>query len=113
MTEAQIRARKVYGLTAIPRGQYAITLTYSPKFATRAWAKKYGGLVPLVHGVKGFDGIRIHPGNKPEDTLGCILPGENKIKGQVVNSTAWYYRLMDEVFMPAYREGRTITIDIQ
>lgn len=112
MSVVSIKARKVYGETAIPRGTYEVELTYSPKFAGKAWARKYGGMVPLVKGVKGFDGVRIHPGNRPGDTLGCILPGANTMVGCVTSSATWYYRLMDEVFVPEYKAGRTVTLDI-
>lgn len=57
---------KVYGRTAIPRGEYRITITLSNRF------KKP---LPLLHGVPGFDGIRIHAGNTHDDTDGCILVG--------------------------------------
>lgn len=113
MTEAQVKARKIYGITAIPRGQYTIEMTYSPKFASRAWGRKYNGLVPEIKNVKGFSGVRIHPLNTAEDSLGCIGLGENKVKGRIDNSTKWYYKLMDEVLMPAYRRGETVTLDIQ
>lgn len=58
--------RKVYGKSAIPRGRYRIVATMSNRF------KK---VLPLLKDVPGFEGIRIHPGNKPEDTDGCLLPG--------------------------------------
>jgi hypothetical protein len=45
--------------------------------------------------VKGYDGILIHIGNRPEDTEGCILVGENKVKGQVINSTETFKRLYE------------------
>lgn len=112
MTVVAIKARKVKGQTAIPTGTYEVTLTVSPKFAKKSWAVKYDGLVPLVQGVKGFDGVRIHPGNTPEDTLGCILPGRNTIVGQITNSVQCYYRLMDDVFMPAHEAGETVLLDI-
>ena len=107
-----IKKMKVPGQTAIPRGQYEITLMATVTFKDRAWAKKYGGLVPVLHKVKGFDGILIHPGNTPADTRGCILPGQNTVVGQVTNSTHNYYRLMDEVFIPAYRTGDIVTVEI-
>lgn len=77
MSEEQIKKIKIYGKTAIPTGRYKIEVTYSPKF------KRH---LPLLIGVKGFTGIRIHSGNSHEDTLGCLLVGYNKVKGQVINS---------------------------
>lgn len=71
---------KIYGQTAIPFGRYKITMIDSPKFGRR---------VPLLHGVKHFDAIEIHAGNTPEDTHGCILPGENKERGKVLFSRYW------------------------
>lgn len=77
MSEEQIKKIKVYGKTAIPKGTYKVEVTYSPKF------KRY---LPILLNVKGFSGIRIHSGNTHEDTLGCLLVGYNKVKGQVINS---------------------------
>lgn len=112
MGEAYIASKKVYGKTAIPRGTYEVKLTYSPKFAKKAWAKKYGGLVPEIMNVKCFSGVRFHPLNKPEETDGCIGPGHNTKVGQVTNSTQCYYRLMDEVFVPAYEAGESVILEI-
>lgn len=77
MSEEQIKKIKVYGRTAIPTGRYKVEVTYSPKF------KRY---LLILLDVKGFSGIRIHSGNTHEDTLGCLLVGYNKVKGQVINS---------------------------
>ena len=77
MSEEEIKKIKVYGKTAIPTGRYKIEVTYSPKF------KRY---LPILLNVKGFSGIRVHSGNTHEDTLGCLLVGYNKVKGQVINS---------------------------
>ena len=68
---------KVYGETAIPYGTYEVELTWSPKF---------GKKLPLIKDVKHFEGIRIHAGANAGHSEGCILLGENKIKGGLVNS---------------------------
>ena len=85
MTPQQIAVQKVYGKTAIPEGRYKVTLTFSNKFKR---------VLPLVNDVIGFLGIRIHAGNTAEDSLGCIIVGENKIKGGVINSRTTMERLM-------------------
>lgn len=113
MSEFDILRKKVYGRTAIPTGTYIVKLTYSQKFAGRAWGRKYGGLVPEIRDVKGFSGIRIHPGNTSDDSLGCIFPGKNDIKGRVSQSTVYYYRLMDDYLMPAHKKGEEIKIQVR
>lgn len=98
MSKEEIEKIKVYSQTAIPTGTYKVDMnTVSPKFKDRVWARPYGGKLPRLIDVKGYSGVLIHVGNKPEDTLGCILVGENKVKGQVINSTATFNRLMTEL----------------
>lgn len=110
MPESEILKIKVYGKTAIPTGTYRVILSVSQKFKGRAWAKKYGGLVPEIVGVRGFAGVRIHPLNTAEDSLGCIGVGENKIKGGVINSTKYFYELMDKYLVPAWSRNEEITL---
>ena len=104
MSITEIKNKKVYGKTAIPSGLYTILYTYSPK---------YKRLMPLVDGVKGFSGIRIHSGNTAEDSLGCILLGFNKEKGKVLQSRDTcnkFYKLIEEAI---YKKGEAITLKIK
>lgn len=112
MSVDEIKAKKIYGRTAIPTGTYKIDMnTVSPKFKDRSWAKFCGGKLPRLLDVKGYEGVLIHVGNKAEDTLGCILVGDNKIKGQVINSTATFQELYGEL-LKAKVKGEEITINI-
>lgn len=68
---------KVYGKTAIPKGIYTLVLSYSPKFKR---------ILPRILNVPHFDGILIHNGVDEGSSAGCLILGDNKIKGKVVNS---------------------------
>lgn len=108
-----IKAAKVYGETAIPSGVYDIDMeTRSPKYAEVAWYKKLnGGYMPTVEDVPGFSRILIHPGNTPLDTYGCILVGENKVKGQLINSRNTFAKLY-KLMKAAHSRGDAITLQI-
>lgn len=80
MTVDEILKKKKYGETAIPTGRYKVTMSWSPRFKKE---------MPLVNAVKGFTGVRLHSGNTPKDTLGCILFGANDKVGEVCNSRYW------------------------
>ena len=86
MSTEKIKNIKIKGQTAIPIGSYIIEITYSPKF------KKD---LPLLHNVKGFEGIRIHSGNTNKDTEGCILVGTHSSNGYIKDSRIAFNKLMD------------------
>lgn len=102
MSISEVKAKKVYGKTAIPSGKYQVTLTYSPKF------RKY---LPLVNDVKCFSGIRFHAGNTNRDTEGCILLGKNTKVGMVTNSAYWTDRLIGAI-RNAIDHGEIVTLEI-
>ena len=88
---------------AIPEGRYAVVISYSPKF--KQW-------LPILLGVPMFKGIRIHAGNTAQDTQGCILVGENKVKGKVYNSRLWLNRLKEKI-VEAKARGEPVWLTVQ
>lgn len=79
---------KQYGKTAIPRGVYKVIVTFSNRFKKE---------LPLLLNVPGFEGVRIHPGNGPDDTEGCLLVGSTHTEDFVGNSRATFQKLFDRI----------------
>ena len=113
MPLAEIKKRKVYAKTAIPSGTYKITMDVrSPKFSNYAKYpnyKRYGGRLPRLLNVPGFEGILIHIGNDASWSAGCLLVGMNTVKGKVMQSTETFHKLMSELL----KDRRNITITIE
>ena len=65
--ELEKGATKIEGKTAIPRGKYQIVIDWSDRFKC---------LMTHILNVPQFTGIRIHAGNRPEDTEGCLIAGK-------------------------------------
>lgn len=108
----QIKEKKVMHQTAIPTGTYKITLNVqSPKYSQRKQYDFCDGYLPRLIDVPGFDGVLIHIGNKAGDSSGCILVGENKVKGQVINSTVTFKKLY-EILNKAKENNKDIEITI-
>ena len=94
--------KKIYAKTAIPYGTYEIKWTYSPRF------KKY---TPQLMNVPSFEGIRIHAGNTSSDTEGCLILGENKQVGKVLNSRVTINKFY-QIIKKACSKGK-VTIEIK
>jgi len=93
---------KVYAKTAIPFGTYKVIVNRSPKFKRD---------LPRLLDVPHFEGILIHRGNTAKDSAGCILVGENKVKGQVINSTQYENELVKRLKF-AIKKGEEVEIEI-
>lgn len=92
---------KVYGKTAIPSGRYEVKITPSPRFKRD---------LPLLLKVPGFEGVRIHPGNVPADTEGCLLPGKVRDTDRVLESRAAFEALFTKLKSASGPITLTITV---
>lgn len=86
----------------IPRGSYPIDIR---------WSVKFKGYRPFVDAVPGRFGIMIHEGNSVTDTHGCILVGQNYVKGRVLESRAHLRQLM-EMLTKAKQRGESIMLQV-
>ncbi len=103
MPLAEIKAKKVFGETAIPAGKYRIDYRMSWKFdKMRAY---------LVD-VPAFVGIMIHEGNTRKDTLGCILVGMNTVKGTVTDSKHWL-GILNKKIEEAIAKGEPVSVMVR
>jgi hypothetical protein len=93
---------KVQHETAIPYGTYQVVVNLSPKFKRN---------LPRLLSVPSFEGVLIHRGNTDKDSSGCILVGENKVKGKVINSTPYEIELVKRL-TAAQNKHEQITIEI-
>lgn len=82
--EDPVREKKIHGKTAIPAGKYEVVLSLSLRFKR---------VLPEILKVPNFVGVRIHPGNKAEDTEGCILVGTVAEGNMILSSRKAFDRL--------------------
>lgn len=85
----ELSARKKDGVkNCIPAGRYEILMLHSARFEMDT---------PHLQDVPGRTFIEIHPGNRPEDTEGCILLGQGKDVDWVSSSRAAYQALIPKI----------------
>lgn len=106
----ELRKIKVPSKTAIPTGIYKISLSIvSPKYSTKkTYQEICKGKVPRLLNVPGYEGVLIHIGNTAEDSAGCILVGQNKVVGKVINSTETFRKLYAKI-----KGQNNLTIEIK
>lgn len=93
---------KIPGKTSIPAGTYKIVMD---------WSNHFKKVLPHLLNVPEFEGIRIHPGNAPSDTEGCLLPGQTSTPGMVGSSRAAYTNLVVKI-RTAISNGEEVTIEV-
>ncbi len=87
---------------AISPGTYDVAITWSPKF--KRW-------LPILLNVPRREGIRIHAGNNPSDSSGCILVGKALLTGHVYNSRKTLEALMQR--LSERKEGEMIHLTVK
>lgn len=93
---------KIDGETAIPAGTYPLIVNHSPHF---------GCDLPLLCGIPNYEGVRIHPGNTPADTAGCILPGVGFGDDVVTDSRKAFSALFAKIDAAVAR-GEAVNVEI-
>ena len=99
-----VSAWKIHGKTAIPSGEYVVTMEDSPRF---------GPDTLTLNDVPGFQYIRIHAGNTSADTEGCILLGLRATECTLVGGTSRpAVALVKDDVARAIGRGEVVTISI-
>jgi len=110
MAKEDIQAIKIYAKTAIPTGMYNVRMDIvSPKFSKKEYYANFcRGYLPRLENVKGYEGVLIHCGIDENSSAGCIIVGENKEVGKVINSKITFERIYN-AFKEAHRKKEKIT----
>lgn len=103
MSVNDIAKVKIQDMTCIPYGTYEVVISYSNNFKKQ---------LPLLVGVKGFEGIRVHAGNTDADSRGCLLVGvyDLRLPDFVGNSKKTMDKLMLILLEALTKEKIFITI---
>ena len=95
--------KKVYGKTAIPDGRYRVVLN---------WSNRFQRIMPLLLDVPNFTGVRLHGGNKAEDSHGCPLIAFNTDKLKIWGTAEKELTKRLQEFQTSFPDGEIwITIE--
>lgn len=100
-----VESWKVHGKTAIPAGDYLVTLEDSGRF---------GPDTLTINNVPGFKYIRMHAGNTSADTEGCPLLGMQATETTLIGGTSRpAVALVKGEVMRAITRGEKVTIEVR
>lgn len=107
--------KKVYGETAIPYGEYKITLRkegtiyedYKKRFAD---IRNERGTL-WIRNIPGFEYVLIHVGNYLKDTLGCLLVGSRIVSDTEIAESTKAYKKVYPIIADALERGEEVTIE--
>ena len=71
-------------------------------------AKFTGDKLPRLKNVSGYEGVLIHIGDTEKSTSGCLIVGENKAVGKILNSTTTFTKLYKELL----KDKNNLSIEI-
>lgn len=91
---------KVPKQTAIPYGQYPVSVSHSPRLGRR---------LPLIENVPNFSGIRIHAGIDEKWTEGCVLISR-KLEGGKLALDRQSEKELAAIISNAIDHGQPVTI---
>ncbi len=94
---------KVWGKTAIPVGEYRVTIRHSAHF---------GCDKIHIEDVPGFSEIMIHEGNTAADTDGCILVGQTKTGPNTIGGSKAALKELQPIVAAALAGGEAVTIQV-
>jgi hypothetical protein len=86
----------------IPMGAYQVVVTMSNRFKRE---------FPEILGVPERLGIRIHAGNEPSETSGCVLVGQERGRDRIIKSIAAFNPLFEKI-KDAIARGEKVEIKI-